>query len=115
MNTNQTPENDEALRKVLRQWTVDVPLPPRFQERVWQRIARAETRPAPARWHDLWRLIEVVLPRPKVAVAYLSVLLMLGLAAGSLSAQIKTRRMDSELSVRYVQSIDPYRADASNP
>jgi hypothetical protein len=115
MNSNPTPENDEALRKVLRQWTVDAPLPPRFQEQVWQRIARAEARPEPAPWYDLWRLIDVVLPRPKIAFAYLSLLLTLGLAAGSLSAQIKTSRMDSELSARYVQSIDPYRADASNP
>ena len=115
MNTNKTPDDDKALRKVLGEWRVDAPLPPRFQERVWQRIAKTETRPEPAAKVGLWRLIEAVLPRPRFAYAYLAVLLVSGVTAGSWAAQIKTSRLDSELSMRYVQSIDPYRTDASHP
>ena len=115
MNANMNPQDDDALRKVLRQWTVDTPLPPRFQEQVWQRITKAETRPEPTAWTGLRRLIEIVVQRPRFAYAYLAVLLVFGVAAGSWAAQIKTTRMDSELSLRYVQSIDPYRADNSHP
>lgn len=114
MNANRNPKSEDALDRVLRQWTVTTPLPPRFQEQVWQRIAKTETRtePAPAPWAALWRLIEVVLPRPKFAYAYLAVLLVTGVAAGSVAAQIKSNRLDSELGMRYVQSIDPFRAGA---
>jgi hypothetical protein len=115
MKPNQNPDNDERLRGVLREWVVDAPLPPRFQEQVWQRIARSETRPEPTQWAGLLRLVEVILPRPKFAFAYLSVLLVFGVAAGSVAAQITTSRLDSKLSLRYVQSIDPYRADSSSP
>ncbi len=112
MSANPNPENENALNKVLRQWTVDAPLPPRFQEQVWQRIGKREARSEPAPWAGLWRLIDVVLPRPRFAYAYLAILLVSGVAAGSVAAQIRTNRLDSELSMRYVQSIDPYRADA---
>jgi hypothetical protein len=115
MKPNQKPDNDEHLRGVLREWVVDAPLPPHFQEQVWQRIARAETRSALTAGAWLWRLVEVVLPRPGFAFAYLSVLLVFGVAAGSVAAQIKTSRLNSELSLRYVQLIDPYRADRSSP
>jgi hypothetical protein len=114
MNTNQQHESDDPLRKVLHQWVVDSPLPPRFQEQVWQRIAKAEKKPEAALWPAILRLIEVALPRPKFAFVYMAALLVLGVAAGSWTAQIKTNRLHSDLSLRYVQSIDPYRADSSN-
>jgi len=110
---NQEPEKDERLDEVLREWVVDAPLPPRFQEQVWSRISRAKVPPA-SLWSLLTRFMEAVLPRPKVTFAYLSMFLGLGVAAGSLTAQIKTNRVDTELSHRYVQSLDPYRADMSH-
>ena len=115
MKPNLTPEDDQSLRRVLRQWTVDTPLPPRFQEQVWQRITRAETRPAPTPLAWLSRWVEVLLPRPQFAFSYVAALLVLGVAAGSLAAQATTRRLNADLSLRYVQSLDPYRADSSHP
>ena len=115
MNTNKSPDHDESLGKALRQWTVTVPLPARFQEQVWQRIARAESPPQPALWTTLRRLIEAVVPRPRFAFAYLSVLFVLGIGAGSFTAQIKTSHLNSELRLRYVQSIDPFRTGSSFP
>ena len=117
MNVNPPPQDDDPLRKVLRQWTVDAPLPPRFQEQVWQRIARAETKPEAAFtfWTLLRRLLETTLPRPKFAYSYVAILLLLGVVSGAWAAQLKTSRLDSALSMHYVQSIDPYRADASQP
>src|SRR5512133_1629977 len=107
------PESDEALRKLLGQWPVKTPLPARFQEQVWKRIERAEIRPESASWTRLRNIVDLVLPRPEFALAYLSLLLVTGVAAGALAAQHKTTRMTSDLSLRYVQSIDPYLADAS--
>ena len=115
MKPNQRPDNDEPLRDVLREWGVDAPLPPRFQDQVWQRIARADVRSESPFWVKLVRLLEVVLPRPKVAFSYVTALLVLGVAAGSGMAQIKGSRLEATLSTHYVQSVDPYRAETSQP
>jgi hypothetical protein len=115
MKTNQAPDNDERLRTVLNEWVVDAPLPPRFQDQVWQRIARAEVPSGSSFWAGLVRLVEVVLPRPGIAFSYVAALLVLGVAAGSVTAQIRSSHLDATLSARYVQSVDPYRMDASQP
>ncbi len=116
MNENQTPEDDQGLGKVLRQWTVDTPLPPRFQEQVWRRIARTDTRRAPSFWASLSRWVEVLVPQPKFAFSYVAALLLLGVVAGSVAAQATTRRLDADLGSRYVQSLDPYHSGpASTP
>ena len=48
---------DEPLDAVLRGWKVDSALPPRFQEQVWRRIARAEADGKDVVWSGLsWRL-----------------------------------------------------------
>jgi hypothetical protein len=114
MTTPANPEGDPALRHVLRQWRVDASLPPRFQEQVWQRIARSETQPGTSLWAVLSRWVEVTLPRPKLALAYVSLILAIGVAAGSFAAQSATRRFNAELGHRYVASLDPYYADAAN-
>ncbi len=115
MNTNQHPEKEEVLNGLLRQWTVSAQAPPRFQEQVWYRIALAEQRSQSPTGSWLARLLEVVLPRPQVALAYVLVLLGLGIAAGSLTAHETSNRLESELSHRYVRSVDPYYADFSAP
>ncbi len=114
MKTNQTPEDDRALRQVLREWKVDTPLPPRFEEEVWQRIARGEAQPAPTLWASLWPWVEVLLPHPRFAYSYMAALLVLGVVGGSLAAQVRTKAIEADLSLRYVQSLDPYYADASH-
>ena len=115
MKPNQTPEDDKPLRRLLRQWSVDAPLPPRFQEQVWERIARAEVQPAATLWASLSRWLEVVLPRPRFAFSYVAALLVVGVAAGSLAAQARTSRLEADLSARYVQSVDAFHADLSRP
>jgi hypothetical protein len=115
MKPNPKPEKDEVLRGVLREWVVESPLPPRFQEQVWQRITRAEVRPEPAVWAGLLRLVGVFLPRPGIALSYLAALLVLGVVAGSWAAQVKASRLDADLGLRYVQSLDPYRSDSAHP
>ncbi len=112
MKPNQQPDpNDEQLQSVLRQWVVDTPLPPRFQEQVWRRIERAETPAGAGFWAVLSQWIEAALPRPKVALSYITALLLLGVTAGSLAAQAKSSQLNTALSTKYVQSIDPYRSE----
>jgi hypothetical protein len=115
MKPNQNPDNDEHLRTVLREWVMETPPPPLFQHQVWQRIERDQARPASKFWAQWARLLEVALPQPQIAFSYVAGLLVLGVVAGSVSAQIKTSRMDSHLGARYVQSVDPYFAESSLP
>ena len=115
MNANRRPEEDDDLVKLLRQWEIEAPLPRRFQERVWRRIEKADAGVQTMVRQWLQRLLEGIVPRQKFAWAYLSTLLVVGVAAGSVAAQIKTNRTGSALSMRYVQSIDPYRAGTSLP
>jgi hypothetical protein len=106
---------EESLQKSLRRWEVNDPLPPRFREQVWQRIAQADAQAGETVWARLLRLIEVALPRPKVALSYLAALMIVGVVAGSLTAQMQKDRFDASLSLRYVQSLDPFASNASQP
>jgi hypothetical protein len=109
---NPNPDTNPELDAALQRWVVDEPLPPRFQEQVWHRIARLEAPPEP---RFLARLLEVILPRPKVALSYLAALLAIGIATGSITAQIKASQLNADLSARYVQTLDPYRAGTPHP
>jgi hypothetical protein len=112
------PENptspDGMLDETLREWQVESALPPRFQEQVWQRIARTPTAPELSLGAGLLRLFEIVLPRPKVAFSYIAILLVLGMAAGSWAAQARSHRLTTTLGQRYVQSIDPFQPAATD-
>ena len=106
MKTNDS--NSEKMSASLRAWKVSEPLPPRFQEQVWSRIERAEV----SRGHwltDTVAFVERLFARPALAYAYAMLLLTLGLAGGYVAAQQQEARMESQLAVRYVQSIDPYQ------
>ena len=110
MKPNQEPENDRQLRKTLGEWVVNTELPPRFQEQLWQRIARAEALVKPSLW-QLWQeWIESTFSRPALAMSYIVVLLSAGLGAGYWQAQDKSAQAQSQWRARYVQSVDPYQA-----
>lgn len=110
MKANQPAEKDADMDQILKQWSVDAPLPPRFQEQVWKRIASAEARPEAA--IGFWSLVRrVVEARPNFAYAYVAVLLLLGVASGAWAAQHQANRLNADLGSRYVQSVDPYHHD----
>jgi len=115
MKRNQEQDDDNRLHFALREWVVDSPLPPRFQDRVWQQIARAEVRPESGFWGSIIRLVEAALRRPKIALSYVTTLLVLGVVAGSITAQVRSSHVNANLSARYVQSLDPYRSDTAQP
>ncbi|MGH7870270.1 MAG: hypothetical protein ACREP9_22165 [Candidatus Dormibacteraceae bacterium] len=110
MSSTQKSEHEPALDAVLKEWVVEAPLPPCFQESVWKRIARTDLKPMPGFWASLGGLVESALPRPKVAYSYLTALLLLGMAAGSLVAQKQNHRLEASLGSRYLQTIDPFQA-----
>lgn len=105
-------ERDAGLSTLLRECSIAAPLPPRFQEAVWRRIARREAEPSvvAALWTDCVRWIDIMLPRPALAASYLTVLLVIGGSAGWAQARQEKARVSVELSSRYVQSVDPYQA-----
>lgn len=103
VNTRPTSENEERLTGALQQWTVEQPLPPRFAQQVWHKIALLEQKPQP--W---WTGLLQALLTPKVAYAYVTILVGIGIAAGSWTAHVASDRADDQLSQRYVRAIDPY-------
>lgn len=103
VNTRPTSENEKRLTGALREWTVHQPLPPRFAQQVWHKIALLERKPQP--W---WNSVLQSLLTPKVAYAYVTILVGIGIAAGSWTAQVASDRADTQLSQRYVRAIDPY-------
>jgi hypothetical protein len=110
MNTNEPNNRDEALRKLLKEWRTDASLPPRFQETVWQRIERAQTPVSHSVWAVIAHWIGTSLPRPALAVSYVTLLLAVGMTAGWTQARQKTNHVRDELGQRYVRVLDPYLA-----
>lgn len=108
------PENDRGLSEELRRWTVTTPLPPRFREGVWQRIASAETEAERGPWAEWVARLAKALVRPKVAYAYLGALVAVGMTAGAWTAQLQRERLETDLGQRYVQALDPFQLAASH-
>ena len=105
---DQSSQDDRVLSRVLQEWKVASPLPPRFQESVWRRIEQKAPAQEPA-WLEFFSWLRAALSRPALATSYVVLLLVIGSAAGYLRAQAANARADHELSVRYVQMIDPYQ------
>ncbi len=101
-------EGDLRLDRVLKNWQVNAPLPPRFQERVWQRIAAGERNTTSTGWSLVWKTIQAGLMRPQAAMGFVCLLLALGFALGWTRGIAKSARMEEALSARYVQVLDPY-------
>ncbi len=101
-------ESQTQLERTLQEWRVTASLPPRFQEQVWKRIERAEV-PGISIADAVRGWFTMAFARPVFAVAYVSVLLVMGLALGFVQASQKAARWDRQLEARYVQSIDPYQ------
>ncbi|HWQ93650.1 MAG TPA: hypothetical protein VN673_18455 [Clostridia bacterium] len=100
--------SDDRLSRAMQAWTLDQALPPRFQEGVWSRIAQAESKPVGSFWASAIELFTTSFG-PKAAYSYLAILLACGVGAGMWTAQLKNDRMESALSARYVQSVDPFQ------
>ncbi len=101
-------ENQNGLKQLLDTWQISDSLPPRFGERVWQRIALEEDTAGESlsSWLAVW--VARQLARPAFAVAYLALLLAAGLGAGYWHGQTEKNQIAQQLGVRYVRMMDPY-------
>ncbi len=96
MKTTEPGNHDEPLRKVLKEWRVAAPLPPRFQDQVWQRTEHTQARAAPSIWALVAHWIGTVLPRPALAASYVAVLLAIGVTAGWAQGRQESARVKDE-------------------
>ena len=110
MKTTDPGNHDEPLRRVLKEYRADAPLPPRFQEQVWQRIARAQAPAPPSVWAVFSHWISTALPRPALAASYVAILLAVGGTAGWAQGRQESARLKNALGQRYVRVLDPYQA-----
>jgi len=118
MKPERPNEDRESVCRVLREWKVTSPLPPRFVENVWRRIEKAEPAAPTASNPTLWVVVKtwlaLTLPRPAFAVSYVSALLIAGLFAGYWHARVETTNWDQALASRYVQAVDPFQKSVGN-
>jgi hypothetical protein len=104
---DEMPSGDAPVTKLLREWKLESVLPPRFNEQVWQRIETAGV-PAVSPWALLRNWVARTLARPAMAISYVTVLLLAGLAIGFWRGQANSERAATELSARYVQLMSSY-------
>ena len=109
MKTEHSSKNDARLDKLLHEWKPDALFPPRFQEGVWHRIAQGGAVVKIRWWTDFLQSIEAGFRRPALVVAYVAVLLIVGIGAGLLQAREKASQIDHSLQARYLQAVDPYQ------
>lgn len=106
MKSDQQPNADELA--LLRQWEVKEPLPPRFNEQVWRRIARLQAQGTQTSWNRFFNWLSLTLARPALATGYLTVLLVLGAAGGYWRAQVENSRVSEHLGARYVELMQSF-------
>lgn len=96
---------NEKLTQLLNEWRVDATLPPNFDSGVWRRIEKEQPF-NPGAWIAGW--IGEFFSRPAVAVSYLALALVLGLAAGQVHASKVLQGAELAGKARYIQAVDPY-------
>jgi len=101
-------QSDQHLRQTLREWKVEAPLPPRFQEQVWRRIELTEAQDRTPAWVRIWERMSAALARPSLAFSYITLLLAAGLLAGYWQVHATRAQADENMGARYVQLVDPF-------
>jgi len=110
MNTERAGKDDRLLDELLRAWKVDEALPPSFQEQVWRRISLEESKQAPgvSAWlAGVAAAITSILRQPLGATAYLSILLLAGVAAGYWTSEQEVRQTEATWRTAYVRTVVP--------
>ncbi|HUC85167.1 MAG TPA: hypothetical protein VL970_08245 [Candidatus Acidoferrales bacterium] len=101
MNETSPPSGDPRLSLLLRAARPSSSLPPRFRQSVWRRIESVDA-PAPsASWLDA---LATLILRPRLAMVLAAVILLAGLAAGTLQGR-QTARHEAQMS--YLASVAP--------
>lgn len=100
----------DDLSKVLREWRADAALPPGFQASVWRQIDAAAAQPHRKPFTDVlvgW--FNQFVARPQMAVAYIALLVMIGVTAGWTQGQREASRVQDQLAQQYIATLDPYQ------
>jgi len=105
------PPDDPALSRLLRQWVPAAPLPPRFQEHVWQRIEHAGDALPLSRFLRDWLARQFA--RPVAVVGYLGAVVLIGASAGWIQGRVESHRVSAALQERYAHAVDPYHVAAA--
>ena len=79
---DQLPPSDESLRVLLRAARPAPPLPPRFQEAVWRRLEHAQATRETGTWAEWLDRVVAWLLHPRLALAGVTAMLLVGLAIG---------------------------------
>lgn len=95
---------DEKLSGLLRAARATPSLPPRFQEKVWRRIERAESESVSSGGVAWLEAITAWVLRPRLALAVAAVLILAGLGLGWSSGEQMARQ---EAQARYVAAVAP--------
>lgn len=103
-------DSDAKLRNLIREWKGDLSLPPRFQEGVWLRIEAENKAKAQSALQHFILSVQALFARPIFATACVTLFMAVGLSIGWVQAREQKARIDSSLSTRYVQSVDPYQS-----
>lgn len=102
---NELSEPDETkLRAFLRESRPAPPLPLRFPQAVWRRIEREERDSPSASWLAWLDQFADRLLRPRMALAGITALIVIGLFAGALSGIGAVKRTAQE---RYLTAVAP--------
>lgn len=110
MSTETSDNDSDSLNELLKSWKVEASLPPRFQEQVWRRIARAEEKSAWPVSAWLLRLAALgadLLRKPIGATAYVSMLLAVGVLAGVWRSDRYADRTEAAWRTAYLQAVTP--------
>ena len=110
MKTTTPNDDNESLSRLLKSWRMSDPLPPQFQEAVWQRINASQPEVSSSVWELIAKQFRILFARPAIAASYVALLLVLGLSAGWMQARQENVRVHKQLSDRYVRVLDPYQA-----
>ena len=85
MNTEKSNDAADPLNELLKSWKVEAFLPPHFRQQVWRRIACVDEKsswPVAGLLQRLAALGADLLRKPVGAIAYVSVLMAMGILAG---------------------------------
>jgi hypothetical protein len=100
-----SPEHDQQLKTLLREWQPETDLPPRFESEVWHRIALNEEKRSS--WLNFDWLFQVTC-QPRLAFAIVAIAVVLGTGLANWEAVRSYHHEMANSKSRYIHSVDPF-------